>query len=228
LENIQTPLTKNCQKEQFYCKLRETKLNTIPFVYPEVNQSVYDFMVNGYKIQEKTAIMINKKNYYTTTLAKHKNGQKNNPYEQGDNNFYWINLQDKETFYIIPETILVQQQIISSENKKGKKYLSFAERNIWLNDYKYSYNEENINEIITNYFKNFNETNDFGKIIKVFNISTGLKKKVIRFSLENKLIDCHESLSEASRKTGVGYQSISRCCENIYKTAGRFIWKYSH
>ena len=94
-------------------------------------------------------------------LSKHKDGKNNYPYEQGDNDYYWINLPDNETFYIIPENILITKQVISSGDTvdvpssiKGKKCLSFAIRNTWLNEYKYSYNEENINEIITNYFKN--------------------------------------------------------------------------
>lgn len=65
------------------------------------------------------------------------------------NDFYWINLPDKEIFYIIPEKILIKddQTIISS--------LSFADKpkNKWLNDYKFLYNEFNINEIIKFYFK---------------------------------------------------------------------------
>ena len=31
--------------------------------------------------------------------------------------------------------------------------MSFAKRNIWLETYKYAYNEENINEIINNLLK---------------------------------------------------------------------------
>ena len=88
-----------------------------------------------------------------TLLIKHKNGDHNNTYDKGDNDFYWINLPDNETFYIIPEHILITQNIISSETKKGKKNISFAKRNIWLETYKYSYNEENINEIINNLLK---------------------------------------------------------------------------
>ena len=86
-------------------------------------------------------------------LVKYKDGDHNNTYEKGDNDFYWINLQDNETFYIIPEQILIDKHLISSETEKGKKYISFAKRNKWLDFYKYSYNEENINEIINNLFK---------------------------------------------------------------------------
>jgi len=153
IETIQTPITENCKKEQLFRKLRETKLNLVQFEYPEVNQCVYDFKINNYKIQEKTAFIKNLRNYYMVILGKNKNGDHNNSYDKGDNDFYWINLQDNETFYIIPEQILITKNIISSETEKGKRCMSFAKRNIWLENYKYSYNEENINEIINNLLK---------------------------------------------------------------------------
>ena len=33
---------------------------------------------------------------------------------------------------------------LTYENLKGKKYLSFHKKNTWLDQYKFSYNEENI------------------------------------------------------------------------------------
>ena len=152
LENIQTPLTENCKKEQHFRKLRESKLHTIQFEYPEINQCVYDFTVNKYKIQEKTAYIRKDYKHYKSSVFKTKE-RTQAPYDAGDNDFYWINLPDNETFYIIPECILVEKQIISCGESKGKGGLSFAKRNIWVNNYKYSYNEYNINEIIDNCFK---------------------------------------------------------------------------
>ena len=155
IENIQTPITNCCKKEQLYRKLRENKLNNIKFEYPEVNQCVYDFKINNYKVQEKTAHIRKNFKHYISVLHKKKEGISQIPYDSGDNDFYWINLQDNQTFYIIPENILIEKQIISSENIvdkssfiKGRKCLSFSKRNKWLENYKYSYNEENINEII--------------------------------------------------------------------------------
>ena len=155
IENIQTPITREYKIEQEFRKLRENKLNIIQFEYPKVNQCVYDFKINNYKIQEKTAFLKKPNNYYICLLTK--NGDLNDykkAYEIRDNNFYWINLPEQETFYIIPERILVFKKILSYGIYKGKKYLSFCNRNEWLNEYKYSYNKENINEIINDYFKN--------------------------------------------------------------------------
>ena len=160
IENIQTPITNCCKKEQLYRKFRENNLTDIKFEYPEVNQCVYDFKINNYKVQEKTAFIRKPRKYYKTNINRNKNGNKCIPYDSGDNDFYWINLQDNQTFYIIPENIFIEKQIISSGNIldesssiKGKTDLSFAKKNIWLNEYKYSYNEENINEIISHLFK---------------------------------------------------------------------------
>jgi hypothetical protein len=153
LESIQRPITDNCIKEQYYRTLRENKLHQLPFEYPEVNQCIFDFVINNFKIQEKTAFVKKSYKHYSVLLGKNKYGIANIPYDQGDNHFYWINLQDEQTFYVIPEDILVSRNIISSGNIKGKRYLSFAKRNTWLDEYKYLYNEENINEILLNYFK---------------------------------------------------------------------------
>jgi len=237
IENIQKPLTEKCEKEQEFRKLREIKLDKIDFEYPEVNQCVYDFKINNYKIQEKTAFLKKQRNYFMVMFLKNKNGFHNNPYEVDDNDFYWVNLPDKETFYVIPERVLIVKQIISYGNRKGKKCLSFAEQNTWLNDYKYSYNTYNINEIINNYFNCINKNNEI--ILDLENInkqleslklgSDILKKKVSCYSLENKLIKTYESLSEAERESGATHQAISKCCSgkySNYKTAKRFIWKY--
>ena len=153
LENIQTPITENYKKEKLFRNLRESKLNNIKFVYSEINQSVFDFKINNYKIQEKTGFMKSQRNYMMVMFSKSKEGINNIPYDKGDNDFYWVNLPDYETFYIIPEQVLIYKQIISTETKKGKRYLSFAVSNKWVDNYRYSYNEYNINEIVNFLFK---------------------------------------------------------------------------
>ena len=112
-----------------------------------------------------------------------------------------------------------------------------------MENYKYSYNEENINEIIDHLFnkKTTNVSVDILKNIKFDNSnknqldalrkhSEKLMKKVNCYSLNNEFINIYESLSEAARQTPATYQAISKCCSgkyNNYKTAGGFIWKYA-
>jgi len=158
IENIQTALAITVQKEQYFRKIRETKLNTIPFQDPEVNQSHHDFLINGIKIQEKVAFIRKNADYFISGISKTRQ-QKTVPYDKGDNEFYWFHLQGKNegTFYVIPENKMIEKEFINcTEQKiKGKTSISFGKNNKWLNDFKFYYDEENINEIISNIFKLF-------------------------------------------------------------------------
>jgi len=152
-KNINTPQTPECVKEQEYKMLRESYLPNIAFINSYVNQQVFDFTVNCKKVQEKTAYY--KNNNVSITLAKiakRKNGKINQPYEIGDNDFYWINIPDKETFYVIPESILLQYDILYKENIKGTINLSFGVKNTWIIKYKYSYKDPDIENKINKIF----------------------------------------------------------------------------
>ena len=50
------------------------------------------------------------------------------------------------------------------------------------------------------------------------------KKKVIQYDKNNKLIKVYESISEASRQTGIKIQGISYVCNKKRKTSGGYIW----
>ena len=54
------------------------------------------------------------------------------------------------------------------------------------------------------------------------------KKKIGKFDNDNNLLEQFNSISEASEKTNISRQTISKVCNNIlsYKTAGGFIWKF--
>jgi len=52
------------------------------------------------------------------------------------------------------------------------------------------------------------------------------RKKVIRYDLKNNYIEEYISITEASKKTGIGWSPIGACCKHKTKTAGGFIWKY--
>ena len=55
-----------------------------------------------------------------------------------------------------------------------------------------------------------------------------IKRKVKQFSLDGKLIEIHEKMEIASKKTGTNYGSISSCCRGKIKTANGFIWEYDN
>lgn len=54
----------------------------------------------------------------------------------------------------------------------------------------------------------------------------GLRKAVIQFDKEGKLINEYKSMKEASFITGIKVGNISRCCNRKTKTAGGFKWKF--
>lgn len=49
--------------------------------------------------------------------------------------------------------------------------------------------------------------------------------EVEMFSCEGEIISKFNSMSEASRKTGINMGNISRCCNGHCKTAGGYVWK---
>lgn len=52
-------------------------------------------------------------------------------------------------------------------------------------------------------------------------------KRVSQFDLSGNFIAEHFGLREAYRATGVRRLSISKCCKNMQKTAGNFVWRYA-
>ena len=89
----------------------------LPFIRNERQGLVYDFMINGLKIQEKVSSKRKNDNGTKFNLDK-SNGmncgkQKQISYRKGDNDFYWLNLNNKQHFYIIPEHELISRNYIN-------------------------------------------------------------------------------------------------------------------
>ena len=57
----------------------------------------------------------------------------------------------------------------------------------------------------------------------------GIIKKVYQFSLDGKLLNTYESISDANRATNILASSICECCQGKsgYSHAGGFIWSYT-
>lgn len=53
------------------------------------------------------------------------------------------------------------------------------------------------------------------------------RKPVLQYSLEGEFINKYESLSEASRISGVDISHISSCCKGELHTAGKYIWRFN-
>ena len=141
---LDTP-TSNSQKQEYeYRKIRETKLNFIKFKNNELEGLVYDFMIENKKVQEKVGSVVHDNcNSFSFHLTKHQciiNGKcKNQSYQEGDNDLYWLNCKNGK-FYVIPEDVLIENEYIGKNSKKEKIYLSPTNQNTsWANYYLFDY-----------------------------------------------------------------------------------------
>jgi hypothetical protein len=53
-----------------------------------------------------------------------------------------------------------------------------------------------------------------------------LPRRIQQLSINGNVVKIFESMSEASKATGVGSGNISKVCNGISKTAGGYVWKY--
>lgn len=137
-ENAVIPITDKCKTEHEYKLLRHEKITFLNFEYPEKNQQVYDFIVNGYKIQEKTASIRNDRKNSLITVFYRCSGN----YIKDDNHYYWVNFPDKNHFLILP-----QEFLLNKDNKiKRSISIKLPVNKIFL-PYLYSYSEVNVQKI---------------------------------------------------------------------------------
>lgn len=140
--------------EMNYRRKREIKLNFLKFEYPEYEGSVYDFLINSFKIQEKSTK--SNKNEITNFIIGKSNGSRKikncrQPYEYGDNDYYWFHFSDEEHFMIIPEYKLIEYKYISNSNIIGKKNISLSvtksNNTNWAKEYLFNYTNLEIERI---------------------------------------------------------------------------------
>ena len=140
-ETIDTPITIKFQLEREYRIIRETIINCLTFIRNERQGLVYDFIVNGLKVQEKVCSKKKNKNGIDFNLNK-KNGVKQSiSYKIGDNDFYWLNVNNKQHFYVIPENELLSRNYINTDTRASITLnpLSKTGKNSWANEYLFDY-----------------------------------------------------------------------------------------
>lgn len=59
------------------------------------------------------------------------------------------------------------------------------------------------------------------------NPKSKLLKAVCQYTTDGVLVKIFNSMSEASKETGISVSSISQCCRDIIKTAKGYVWKYA-
>jgi hypothetical protein len=152
-EKLDTPNNIYQQREKEFRKFREEKINFIKFDYDFMEGTVYDFKIKNLKIQEKVT-KINEENKCTFQLCKN-NGRKNkkqnqSQYDIGDNDFYWLNCDNKKIFFVIPEKILIDKGVVGNNNDKKITFFKIIIKDIlnkqssWLQPYMFDY--ENIDK----------------------------------------------------------------------------------
>lgn len=152
-EKLDTPSNIYQQREKEFRNYREEKIDFIKFEYDFIEGTVYDFKIGNLKIQEKIT-KISKDNRHHICICKNNgkiNGKQNQiQYDIGDNDFYWLNCDDKIIFFVIPEKILIDKGLIGNSIDKKSLFLKITIKEIlhknssWLQPYMFNY--ENIDK----------------------------------------------------------------------------------
>jgi len=144
---LDKPTSFYTQREQECRRYREKQIPFIEFIYTGMEGTVYDFMIGKHKVQEKVGKINDVRKRYTFCLCRN-NGKKDKKrlfcsYNVGDNDFYWLQAEDKKFFFVIPEHVLLTNGLLNSEKKKSIN-VTFTETGtiknlIWLTDYLFHY-----------------------------------------------------------------------------------------
>ena len=199
-------------REQTYARHREESLKFLTFTKPFIDMQVYDFLIGTRRVQEKVCSIRKDRPEYRCVLCK-SNGIKNGKiqktgYKLGDNDFYWINLPDMNTFYIIPEKILYDINKIGG-NKMKILYIPFNDTNHWIYDYKFYYNKPNIKKILNLLGKNVENDMILDETIYLKNLRKLIPEYVEEIEVTKEIkccIDCMKEILDLSTR-------CRKCCD---------------
>lgn len=137
-----------------YIKKRHEHIKFLNFINPVSNFETYNFIVNGYKIQECVSFICFKTNNQIISIHKKRNG-KSVPFEITDCDFYWFHERKNNNFYLVPNYILEKYGFLSSDDCKGKTTLCVEKNQNWLDEYKYDYSTINVEPYTSKLKKTF-------------------------------------------------------------------------
>ena len=145
-EELDKPLCIYTEREKEFYRFRESKIDFLDFTYNDMEGMVYDFKIGEKKVQEKVGYIDKVKNVNVFCLWKNNgklNGKQNSKcYDIGDNDYYWLNADDKQLFYVIPEQILIEKGYVGYTGHKKQLKINPKETkyNGWIQPYKFNYN----------------------------------------------------------------------------------------
>jgi hypothetical protein len=157
LEDGLTPASELQQREQEYVTKRETYIPQLTYVYPELQNTPTDFIVNNKRVQEKVMGTIKKSLYalFASNNGKKPNGvRKFRSYTRSENDFYWLHSSVDNRFWVIPEHELYEREYISDDhvvmNRKTIHIpmLEYSETNMWLSQYEFNYNSVDTEKLL--------------------------------------------------------------------------------
>ena len=153
---INLPINIYQQREQEYYKYRESKIDFLTFTYNNMEGQVFDFKIGNLKIQEKVGGKKNdRNNSFSFGLCKN-NGlinkkQNQVQYSKGDNDFYWLNCDDKKHFYVIPENALIEHGYIDTEKHTIMLNISTTSIESWYNNFLFDYDNVDKERLINTF-----------------------------------------------------------------------------
>lgn len=163
-EESMMPVSELQQREQEYIRKREKYIPFLKFEYLDVQNTPTDFIVNGFRIQEKVVGYTAEYSKFHVTMASNNGKDKRGirqyrTYRLGENQYYWLHSSIDNRFWIIPEGKLYDEGYISkSDETKNKRTLTFksigySEEKKWLAKYEFNYDNPDV-ERITAMFNN--------------------------------------------------------------------------
>lgn len=139
-EELNNPISPAMKIEYAFVRKRETTIGFLKFDHNEITGAVYNFKIENLKFQESVVSKQTGRNTFVVNMSKNSRQKSRKPYDIGDNDFYWINLNDaiSENFFVVPERLMVTHGFLETKTDKGRKYLSI-ETNLWINTFKFNY-----------------------------------------------------------------------------------------
>jgi hypothetical protein len=233
LTKYTTPVAALQQREQQYVKKREEYVNFLEYIYPDIQHTATDFIVNDKKVQEKVVSIYEKK--LSLQLAAN-NGRKDDgsrnfrTYRLGENDFYWCHSPIDDRFWIIPESILFQRGYISdSDVTLNRKAAYITKLTKWIKPYEFNYKNVNKERIISIFAGEVPEEIPEEVPEEVPDKTDNYNcKKVGKYDNDGNLLGTYNSISEAAKINNISRSTISAVCRGVphYNTAAGFIWKY--